>query len=533
MLTGETGAGKSIIIDSINAVTGKRTSKDLIRSGRDRATVSALFTGLNPAALSACAEHGVEAEGGELLLRREMHADGRNICHANGQPVTLAALRGIADSLIDIHGQRDNTRLLDPARHLDFLDAYAGNGGERERYLAAFEKYRDIKRRLSSLYSARDEGNRRREELRETVNELGAAKIVPGEPEKLRERRKRAENAERLRSALNGAVAALTGDDDSPGAAETLSSLAGDLRGVEDAWSGAGEVSAKLEDYALELRALSETLERAAEDADFSPGELEKIEERLDMYSRLSRKYGDEEACLAALESATEELSRLDNYSGEVASLEKESHAAGEELIAAGDELTATRQAAGKRFSAAVSEILRELGMPEVRFSVSRETGPYTRHGKDRVEFLISANAGEAARPLAKIASGGEMSRVMLAVKSVLLSADTVDTLIFDEIDTGLGGNAALKVGRRMKILSGSKQLLCITHLAGIAAMASRHLLVEKAERDGRTYTSVTALEGDARVEEIARMLAGGEMTEHLRRTAADLIESGMTDDGI
>lgn len=526
VLTGETGAGKSIIIDAIHAVMGRRTSKELIRTGHDRAQVSALFTDVNAYVQQVCEDYGVAVEGGELLLQRRMSADGKNVCRINGQPVTLSVLRGISEYLVNIHGQQDNQQLLNSESHCGFIDAFAENQAQRTAYLSVFHRLRDIKKQLNALYALNTDKQQRIDRLSFAVQELEAAQIVPDEIERLKQQRQQARSSEKLTEVFRSALAALNGDDEASGAASVLERVSGDLQRVSDVFAPGKALAEKLIGYSFELQAVADTLSQSAEAVQFSAQELDEMEERLDMYSRFLKKYGaNEQEMLDYLQSAKAELAAITTADEQIEALERQAAQIEQELIQAGEQLTRSRTEAGQRFAGAICDVLQYLQMPNVQFVVSCTQGTYTKNGCDKIEFLISANLGEPPKPLTKIASGGEMSRIMLAIKSVLLSADRVDTLIFDEIDTGISGNAAGKVGKKLRDLSRSKQVICITHLAQIAAQADHHMLIAKTEKSNETFTSVQQLQGDARIAEIARIMAGGEMTENLYNTAKELLE--------
>lgn len=529
VLTGETGAGKSIIIDAINAVMGRRTSKELIRTGYDKASVSALFTDVNTCVRNACEGYGIDAADGELLLQRNMSSDGKNICRINGQPVNLATLREVCEHLVNIHGQHDNQQLLNSENHCGYIDSFADNGREREEYLSAFNELKELKKQLRELYKINSDKITRMDALQYAVGELEAADIKPGEIEKLKLYKQKAANSEKLRNELKRCFDTLNGDVDNDGVITSVSTVAANIARLGDMFSMSKELSEKLYSFQYELQAIADTVGKEYDDMQFSPEELEKADERLDMYYNLTKKYGKtEEELLRYLASAKEELEKINTADEQIAVLEEKSEKAEEKLVSAGKKLTGSRKIAGERFADEIRNVLQYLQMPSVRFLVSCEQGTYTKNGCDNIEFLISANKGEEPKPLVKIASGGEMSRIMLAIKSVLLSADTVDTLIFDEIDSGISGYAAGKVGNKLKELSHEKQVICITHLAQIAALADCHLLIEKTENDKNTFTSVKRLEGDTRIREIARIMSGVEMTENLYNSAKELLDKGV-----
>lgn len=531
LLTGETGAGKSIVIDSINAVLGERTSRELIRTGCEKATVSAVFTNLSPALLAHLEELGYEPdEDGSLLIQRTLYADGKGNCRLGGRPVTAAVLKEIGRQLINIHGQHDNQALLNPDRHYAFLDALADNGREFSEYRRLFEQYRKSAKELSSLQMDESQKAQRMDLLNFQINELERAGLSPGEWDRLIEQKNLYQNSEKLAADFGAVYAYLNGQDEAEGAAslvqtagQYLSEAARLLPSVVSTAERLTEIGYELEELAGDVRNQSELIE-------YNPLELEKIEQRLDMLYRLSRKYGQtEEEMLEFLEKAKAELDtiifsqqRVEELTGELDHLRLQ-------LKAAADRLSGTRQAAGRRFSEEVCLVLAFLDMPSVKLVPEITPTACTSTGADRVEFLISTNPGEPSKPLSKIASGGELSRIMLAIKSVLADKDDVDTLIFDEIDTGISGKAAGKVGIQLKKVSRSRQVLCVTHLAQIAALADHHLLIEKQTRAGKTYTSVRPLSIPERVEEVARIMSGGTITENLRKTAEEMMKAGET----
>ncbi len=526
VLTGETGAGKSIIIDAIYAVMGRRTSKELIRTGHNTAQVSALFSDVNEAVLKQCDEYGIEVEDKDLLLQRRMSADGKNICRINGQPVTLSVLREISENLVNIHGQHDNQQLLNSKSHCGFIDAYAENDAEREEYLNVFYRLKDIKKQLKELYALNTDKLQRTDMLTFAVQELEAAQISVGEIEQLKDKRNQARNSEKLTKAFRSAVSALKGDENTGGVVSAVDTVSSEISKLSEFFADGKEIGEKLIGMSYELQAVADYLNALVDSVQFSAAELEQIEDRIDLLSRLSKKYGaTEQDMLDYLESAKAELTTITTADEQIAKLEAESQEVEQQLVQAGKKLTQSRTDAGNRFANSICDVLKYLQMPNVRFLVDCKQGTYTKNGCDEIEFLISANLGENPKPLAKIASGGEMSRIMLAIKSVLLTADNIDTLIFDEIDSGISGNAAGKVGNKLKELSVAKQVICITHLAQIAALADNHFLITKAEKDNNTFTSVQRLEGDERIAEIARIMSGSEMTENLYKTAKELLE--------
>ena len=525
VLTGETGAGKSIVIDAINAVLGERTSKELIRAGCDTAEVSAVFGELDNATAAALSDAGVTPDDdGNIVIRRRLSAAGKGLIKLNDRPVTATELKEIGKHLVNIHGQHDNQALLDPERHLDYIDAVADDDPIKGKYYAEFRELNRIRKELAATETDEDEKRRRVGLLKYQINELESAGIKPGEYEKLQKKLSVARNYQKTAEALSRAYSALKGDDEFDGAVslltdaeKSLSSLRNDewdkkSSALADAAAAAGDVSAALYDF----------LENA-ELADIDPDE---INSRLETLDKLMAKYGNsEEEMLEFLEKARTELNDTEFSDKKAAELSALLDDATVRLIALADELTAARKKAAAEFEKQVCDILSYLNMPDVRFTVKFSKGRYTKRGCDTAEFMISANRGESVKPLCKIASGGELSRVMLAIKSVLLGRDPVGTMIFDEIDTGISGYTAGKVGTQLKKVAENRQVICVTHLAQIAAMADAHLLIEKKAEKDRTFTSVSPLSYEQRINEIARIMSGTQMTENLYNSAKELLD--------
>lgn len=525
VLTGETGAGKSIVIDSINAVLGERTSRELIRSGCESAVVSAEFCGLDEAAVNSLNENGISCDEDSLVISRKLSLSGKSTIRLNGQPVTAGMLKEIAKGLINIHGQHDNQALLNPENHIVYIDSVAENSDKLAEYYAEFKKLNAIRKELAGLEADEDEKQRKSEILRYQIQELENADVHIGETEKLREQLEIAKNAERIAVALKRAHMALFGDDDTDGAVSltdsaisSLSSLPGDR--FQKTLASLNEARAYLESAGADIDDFTASDDTSELDA-------EGIGARLDLIRRLMLKYGDsEQKMLDFLTDARQKLEDItfsDKRSKELSDALDEST---QRLICLGEELSLSRKKAAYEFEKSVTNVLKYLNMPNVKFNVSINGGRYTKRGCDEVEFLISANEGEELRPMSKIASGGELSRIMLSVKSVLADRDTVGTLIFDEIDTGISGFTAGKVGVQLKKVSESRQVICVTHLAQIAAEADNHLLIEKSAESGRTYTKVRPLEYGERITEIARIMSGAELTENLYNSAKELIDS-------
>jgi len=529
-LTGETGAGKSIVVDAIGAVIGARTSRDLIRTGAKSALVNALFTALPP--LSWFAENGVGPdEDGNLMIQREIQPDGRNICRINGRPITVAQLRQLGRQLLNIHGQHDGQQLLDESCHLGYLDSFGGTQSLLERYQQAFAEFHGIRREMAALEMDEAEKARRIDSLTFQIGELERADLKNGEDESLTQRRELLRNAGKLMEAVEQAHLALSGDDEREGAA----SLAAQ---AEDALRVAGRMSDKaagLAEQMADLRVtaddLAEQVRDLREEFDFEPGELDEIEERLDVIYRLKKKYGDTVGeMLDYLERCRKELDEIQYSSDALVRLEKrrdQALAAAKKQAAA---LSKARAQAGKALQTRIEAELAQLDMPKVRFQAELrpKEGEYglDETGMDEVQFLMSANVGEDLKPIQKIASGGELARIMLALKNVLAENDEVGTLVFDEVDTGVSGRAAQKVAEKLADVARSKQVLCVTHLPQLAAMADVHFSVEKGERKGRTFTEVETLDRRRRKEELARLTSGANISEASLESAGELLDA-------
>ncbi len=525
VLTGETGAGKSIVIDSINAVLGERTSKDLIRAGCNNAEVSAVFGNLSDAVIEKLEEYEIfPDEDGNILISRKLSATGKGMIKINGKPLTATTLREIASILINIHGQHDNQALLNPDKHCDFIDAIAENEKELAEYYAEFKKLNSIRKELTSLETDEDDKQKNIDLLKYQIDELTKANIKPGEIESLKTKLKIAENYETTIKALNIASDLLHGDEDKDGVITSLKAVYKQLSALEG--EKIEEANAKINNIISEVQDVSATLYSYLSNTEYSDINSDIINERLDLLHKLMLKYGSsEEEMLAFLQKANAQLESINLSDKRINELYDMLDASKIRLIELGDRLTAVRKKAALGFEKNVAEVLTELNMPAVRFKVSIENGRYTKFGKDVVEFLISANAGEDLKPLIKIASGGELSRTMLAIKSALLGKDVVSTMIFDEIDTGISGFAADKVAIQLKRVSSNKQVICVTHLAQIAARADSHLLIEKSTQNGRTFTQVLPLKYDDRINEIARIMSGTEITENLYNSAKELLD--------
>lgn len=525
VLTGETGAGKSIVIDAINAVLGERTSKDLIRNGCDSALVSAVFGGIDTYTLQLLSDFGITPdEDGNIVISRKLSLSGKGYIKINNLPFTATVLKEIGKNLINIHGQHDNQALLDPEKHLFFIDAVAENSSVAEEYYKEFKNLNAIRKELKTLEIDEDEKARKTELLKYQINELETADIKIGETEELKAKLSVANSIEKTYKAFNTADILLNGGEDNDGVYTVLQNVIKQLNTVEN--KAANESLNKLNDALALIEDAKSDISGFLNGEDYSTLNPDEINQRLDYLTRLMLKYGSsEEKMLEFLENAKTELENITLSDKRILELSDELDIATEKLIKIGDKLTETRKSAARDFERKVSEILEYLNMPNVKFKALIQKGRYTKYGCDVCEFMISANEGEAPKPLHKIASGGELSRVMLSIKSVLLDKDTVGTMIFDEIDTGISGFAAGKVGTQLKKVSVNRQVICVTHLAQIAAMADEHLEISKSSVNGRTFTQVKSLNYEQRIGEIARIMSGTELTENLYNSAKELID--------
>ena len=536
VLTGETGAGKSIVIDAIDAVLGGRASREIVRRGADRATVSAVFSGVEVE--DWLAENEIEAEPGEeLILQRRISADGKSSCRVCGVPVTAQQLRTLGARLLDIHGQNDGRQLMDETRHLEYLDRFAQVQAEQSAFSAAYETYQAVRREIDRLSMDAYEKERLTAKLSAEIGELEKAKLCPGEEAELESRCGMMKNAGKLTEALENAYAALYDADEN---AIGLTADAEHYAAAAAAWAPElADAAKEITDARFLLSDAAERINDLRAGLDFSEEEYDRMEERLSLLHRLERKYGTDEAGLAeGLAERRKQLSEIDSADDLLIQLEKDLKKAEAAAMTAGKALTKARTAAAETLGRRIEAELKYLNMPSVRFVAELtpvQAAPGFRStGCDEVRFLMSANAGEAPGRISRIASGGELSRIMLAMKSVFAEHDAVDSLVFDEIDTGVSGIAAQRVGEKMGALSRCRQILCITHLPQIAAMADTHFSISKSEREGRTYTTVTPLDRDGRVRELARLHGGDVVTDTTLRAAeeqlaaADRYKSGV-----
>lgn len=532
ILTGETGAGKSIIIDSINAILGERTSRELIRDGADRAKVTAFFENISDGVTEKLKEYEIETEDdASLLITRVITADGRSSCKINGSAVTVTMLKSIGRDLITICGQHDSQYLLLKERHLSFIDALADCEEYLESYSEAFNEIRQISRQLKKLINDDSDKARRLEFLKFQIDELTNAKITPGEKDKLNAAKKKIQNKEKLMSAISRCDSLLNGDDSSQGIIARLYDLSDALSELCDFDKSFHEYNEKINDIRYTLDDCSAEVLRTLDSFDDEDMDINAVEERLDTLYRLSKKYGEtEEEMLSFLDKITDEYESIAMSDEIKEKLQLEYDELSEELFKRGCYLSDCRKQTAIAFENKVTQDLHYLDMPSATFTVDFKDAPATRTGIDDAEFLFSANEGQAPKPLIKIASGGELSRVMLAIRCALSDSDEVSTMIFDEIDTGVSGRAAHKIAYKLHELSKSKQVLCVTHLAQIAAYADNHLYIEKTTHAGSTFTQVTSLDDGQRTRELARIMGGDIVTKTTLDSARELIDFAKED---
>ena len=526
VMTGETGAGKSIIIDSINAILGERTSRELIRHGATSARVTALFSEPSQRVVTTMEELGVALEeDGNLLIQRELNADGKSICRINGRPVTASIVRSIGQHLINIHGQHENQALLSPQLHIHYIDSMGNLAPDLEEYRKIYAQAVALKKELMAMETDVSEKTRRMDLLRYQIEELEGAQLRVGEREELLEQKNRFLNMEKIASSITAAKEAISGGDASEGALQQLEQANEALKAICRFVPELQEVSDELQEVVYRTEDIAAGLREFSADEEFDPGTLETIEARLDEIYRLSLKYGnDEQEMLEYLEKSREELQKINVSDERKAELEEEYHACAVNARDHALRLSEKRRKTAEKFIDEVQKELTFLDMPSVRISVEQERTNLNSLGCDGIQFLIAPNPGEEMKPLAKIASGGELSRIMLAIKSVLADKDDIDTLIFDEVDTGISGKAAQKVGQKLHETANHRQVICVTHLAQIAAQADHHLLIEKRTVDGKANTQVRALSYDERKKELARIMNGGELTDLQLQTAEEML---------
>lgn len=522
-LTGETGAGKSIVIDSLSAVLGQRTSRELIRTGAEKAFVSAAFSGTAP---ELTEELGIQPEAdGTLLLQREIQTDGKNVCRVNGRPVTVGQLRALGARLLNIHGQHDGQQLLDEEQHIVYLDSFGRVESLAITYAEKYKNFTDIRRQIGALQMDEAEKARRVDTLQYQIEELRRAKLTPGEEEELTARRGMLRNAEKFLDAVAGADYALNGDDSGGGALSALRQAQDALGGVRHLDDAFGQLYERLGEAYSEVYDIAATVEDKRGELDVSPGELDRVESRMDLLYRLKKKYGATVEDMLDYQARCEaELAQIEDAGDTLARLEQALSKAEKEARQAAQALSDARKAAAEQLTSQILAELQQLDMGKIRFAVDFAEKPLDSDGMDTVRFLMSANVGEELRPIHKIASGGELARIMLAMKNVLSEQDHVGTMVFDEVDTGVSGRAAQKVAEKMARISRRKQVLCVTHLPQLAAMADTHFSVEKGERGGRTYTEVRRLDREQRRRELARLTGGSHVSQTMLDGAEELL---------
>lgn len=522
VLTGETGAGKSIVIDAISAILGERAYRDMIRTGEEKASVRAVFSQVAP--LDWFSENGVPYDR-ETVIQRDIFLDGKNVCRVNGTLVSVTMLRKLGIQLMNIHGQHDSASLFDEENHLIFLDDFSSNQPLREVYQEKYQAVAALRREIQRMTMDEGEKLRRMETLQYQIAEIEKAELEPGEDEALEERRKLLQNAERLSKGMDEAVEALYGGEESDGAAGLLTQAEhalGRLSRFSDSFTSLHE---RVTDLMYQVRDAAEEAKDMRDDLSYSADELEQIESRLDVIYRLRKKYGTTcQEILDYLEKARKELADIEFADDRLEKLKQKQQKAEKEAWAAAQVLRQNRRENAEIMSARILQELKELDMPRVQFSCQFRELELQPNGADAVAFYLSANAGEALKPLSKVASGGELARIMLSMKNVLAEKDQIATLIFDEVDTGVSGRAAQKVAEKLRKLAQHKQVLCVTHLPQMAALADTHMLISKCERDGRTYTSVTPLDTEGRKRELARIIGGTHITETTLKSAEEML---------
>ena len=523
VLTGETGAGKSIVIDAISAILGERAYRDMIRTGEQKASVRAVFTDVPE--LPWFEENGVEYDR-ETVISREIYLDGKNVCRVNGALVSVSILRKLGIQLINIHGQHDSASLFEEDNHLLFLDSYGNHSPLLEEYVEKYNTVLSLRKEMDALSMDEGEKLRKMEMLRYQIGEIEKANLTIGEDEALEERRKLLQNAEKIADGMYDAVENLYGSDDTDGAATMLANAERALARISKFSENISELHEKIADLMYQVQDVAETVRDARDDLRYSADELEQIESRLDVIHKLRKKYGaDCGEILAYLESAKAQLDEIEFADDRLERLKSKLETAEKQAWDSARALRDKRQESAKAMATRILTELEQLDMPKVSFECRFEETELTVKGADSVAFYMSANAGEDLKPLSKVASGGELARIMLALKNVLAEQDQVATLVFDEVDTGVSGRAAQKVAQKLCSVAQYKQVLCVTHLPQLAALAQTHLLISKEERQGRTYTSVTPLDLEGRKQELARIIGGARITETTLKSAEEMLQ--------
>ena len=529
VLTGETGAGKSIVVDSINAILGERTSRELVRAGSDNAFVNAYFEDINDDVKLKLNEYDIPIEeDGSLLLSRKISAGGKSVCRVNGLPVTVGILKDIGTHLVNIHGQHDSQALLNPDFHYKFVDAYADCDELLAEYKESFKSFLNIRRQLKSLTSDADERDKQSEILDYQIKELRDADIKVGEWEELKHRKSVILNSQAILNALNTLLGAVNGDDENQGIQSVLSSSDKEITALLDADSQLKPIKEKLDSAEDLLESIKDLISDKMESLDFQPDELDKIEERLDILYTFSNKYGEtEQDMLYYLADAERKRALFDNSEQDLERLNAEYDSSLEKTQSLALKLSEVRQKAAEKLGDEICSQLEFLDMPGVKFVTQFSKGNLSSVGVDKIEFLIRTNPGEEPKPLAKIASGGELSRIMLAIKSIIAKSDSIATLIFDEIDTGVSGKASRKIGLKLKEVGENAQVICVTHSAQIASAADSHFLIKKEYTDNAAFTQIMPLDFEGRKYELARIMGGLNVTESLLKSAEEMLDNG------
>ncbi len=528
VLTGETGAGKSIVVDSINAILGERTSKELVRAGSDNAFVTAYFEDINSEVKQKLNDFDIPCEDdGTLMLSRKISAQGKSTCRINGNVCTVSMLKEVGNLLVNIHGQHDSQTLLNADYHYRFVDMYGSLDDFLDEYKQSFRQLLSVRKQLKALTVDADERDRQIELLDYQIKELTEANIKVGEWEELKKRKNLILNSQNLLQSLNSALAAFNGSDDYSGISTLLSTAVKELGSVSDVDSDIKAVYDKAEVLIDSVEVVKDALLDKINSIEFEPEELDKVEERLNLYYTFSNKYGEtEKDMLYYLDEALKKRAAFENSEEELEKLNAQYDEIFNQTVVLAEKLSNLRRAAAEKLGAEICKQLEFLDMPKIKFTTSFEKGNLSANGWDKIEFLIATNVGENAKPLAKIASGGELSRIMLAIKSIIAQKDSIDTLIFDEIDTGVSGKASRKIGLKLKELGAFTQVICVTHSAQIASVADSHFLIEKSVENDRTYTDVTVLDYDGRKNELARIMGGINATASLLQSAEELLNN-------
>lgn len=526
VFTGETGAGKSILINGINAILGQRVTKDIVRTGTDKAVISALFTDIGDNVLQVLNELGISAEDGQLFLTREIRSDGGSVARVNSRAVNVSVLKAIGETLVTIHGQHDNQILMAPERHIEILDSYAESEALIEDYHSSFRELQSIAKKINKIKTEQSKKEFRMAELADIVEEINTLNIHEGEDKEIEAELNISKNAVAISEALYMAKQLLSGDDDTDGAVEMTQRASKSVEGYTDIMTEISPIYDRLSSAAIEMEDISEEIGSLLDSLDIDPKRYDYLNQRSDELRRIMKKYGPElDDVLTTLENSQNELDELSGAEQSLDELNKEKERLLAEVSKKAKALSDHRKKAGERFVSQVTEELEFLNMPKVKLVVQQKTGKLTINGMDSIEFLISANLGEEPKPIAKIASGGELSRIMLALKNVIAEKDSIGTLIFDEIDTGVSGRAAQKIGIKLKQISRLRQVLCVTHLAQMAVMADNHLLIEKNIQGDRTVTTVRTLDHEQRKYEIARIMGGENITELMLENAEQYLK--------